>query len=87
MELIILMAGLTATFLGYRLFCSPSKRLIVTLAGALIAMLGVTVSVVEARTLVRHRNSRTPDSAQRSPNWRNGSWRSTRLHSDRLDII
>jgi hypothetical protein len=87
MELIILMASLTATFFGYRLFCSPSKRLTVTLAGALIAMLGVTVSVVEARTLVRHRNSWTPGSAHRSPNWRNGSFRSTRLHSDRLDII
>jgi hypothetical protein len=87
MELIILIAGLTATFLGYRLFCLPSKRLAATLAGALIAMAGITVSVVEARTLVRHHASRTPASAQRSPNWRNGSLRSTHSLSPRFDII
>ena len=87
MELIILMAGLTATFLGYRLFCLPSKRLAATLAGALIAMVGVTISVVETRTLVRHHADRPPASAQRSPNWRNGSLRSTHSRSTRLDII
>jgi hypothetical protein len=87
MELIILMAGLTLTVLGYRLFCSPSKRLTVTLAGALIAMLGVTVSVVEARTLARHPTGHAPASAQRSPGWRNGSYRSNHSRSVRLDII
>ncbi|HKD04493.1 MAG TPA: hypothetical protein VKB79_01210 [Bryobacteraceae bacterium] len=87
MELIILMAGLCATFFGYRLFCSRSTRLAVTLAGGLIAMLGVTVSVVEARTLARHQVRRTSSSVQRSPEWRNGSFRFTHPRSQRFDII
>jgi hypothetical protein len=87
MELIILIAGLTATFFGYRIFCLPSKRLALTLAGAMIAMLGVTVSVIEARTLARHHVNRSPASARRSENWRNGSYRATHSRSGRLDII
>ena len=87
MELIILMASLTATFFGYRLFCSPSRRVAVMLAGALVAMLGATASVVEARTLLRHSGERKAASERRSPRWRNGSFQSKHSRSDRLDII
>jgi hypothetical protein len=85
MNAIIFIAGLLSVYIGYRMFCSVSRRTSSMVSGALLAMLGMGIVVGEAKAFVNHR---TPASGvHRSPNWRNGAAPSVHRDADRQSIV
>jgi hypothetical protein len=86
MNSILLAAGLTSVYFGYKLFCGVSGRAIRMMAGAFLAILGMAILAGEARAFVSQSKLLSPQ-FQRSPNWHNGSAPAPRVHSHREEIV
>jgi len=85
MNTILLAAGFTSVYFGYKLFCGVSGRTLRMMAGALLAVVGMAILAGEARAFVLHANLLLPQS-HRSPNWHNGSAPAPRIRSHNEQI-
>ena len=86
MNTLLLITGLLSVYFGYRLFCSISRRALSVVAGAALAMFGMSILVSEARAFVGHRTQSVSD-VHRPTNWHNGAAHSSHNGAHLQNII